>query len=377
LIDDAASLAVMLERVGYHTERWKRIKRSEVIEEGFLNKEINTRLAPESSLSSASSTDSSNAESGGDGRSRKFKPKAKALPGTEDYTPRRGHSKTTIVSNSESGKKDSTSEKKQRTVLRQSSFSSDKTEGDASSAKRKRVSTTQLSRPSSKPAHSIVISSHLNPLNVLSSYNLNLLETKQRTSAAYYMNEDDMIMIENVMMSPYVFRTNYAVVSGALAEVIVPGMLRAQFSTNNKLLSMELVFDAMGLMQQLDSANGGDVTAQVIPGSLEMALVNCPHEARVVTQASPPYKILHVNQAWTNLTQHPQVEVEGKALLYLLEGAKTPDNDEDFPPLEHVAKLWQLLDHAARGRSTFSTSIHYRKSGNPFVDFMCSYPLTK
>jgi hypothetical protein len=363
----------MLEHVGSHTKRWKRIKRSEFVDEDFLNKEIMAGRAPESSLSSASSTDSSNGESGS-GSSRKFKPTADPMSGTSNNHP--VSSKAAIVSNSDSGKEYIKSEKKKRkTPLQRASSSSDEADEETSSAKRQRESSTQsqfsLTRPTSIAASSITRINQPNPLKALSRYNLNLISPKQRTSASYFMNEDDMIMIEDVMMCPYVFRTSHAVVCGALAEVIVPGMLRAQFSPNNKLLSMELVFDAMGLMQQLDSANGGDITAQVIPGSLEMALVHCAHEARVITEATPPYSILHVNEAWTNLTEHSQVEVEGKALLPVLGASDLPDN------LGNMAKLSPLLDNAARGRPTFSTSVHYSKSGNPFVDFMCSFPLTK
>jgi hypothetical protein len=182
-----------------------------------------------------------------------------------------------------------------------------------------------------------------------------------------------MIVIEDVMMCPFVLRTRNAISCGALAECVIPGMLRVQFSSNNKLQSMELVFDAMGVMQQLDSANGGDVTAQVIPGSLEMALMHCQHEARVITEAKHPYCILHVNEAWTRLTRYTQVEVEGKHFLPLLEGTEC----NSFAGAATPAQPCHSLEEVASGRSGCSTSLHYRKSGKPFVDFMCSYPLTK
>jgi hypothetical protein len=217
--------------------------------------------------------------------------------------------------------------------------------------------------------------------NQISSAVASFGHQEARTSAYYCINEDDMITIEDVMMCPYVFRTKNGVLSGALADCIMPGMLRAHFSPTNKLLSMEMVFDAMGVMQQLDGANGGDITAQVIPGCLEMALLPCQHEARVITDAKPPYNILHVNEAWTRMTKYTQLEVEGKPLLPLLSGHRiNSDGNLEAEPAMMMGPNTTLahnLDEVSHGRSTFSTSIHYRKYGKPFVDFMCSYPLTK
>ena len=203
------------------------------------------------------------------------------------------------------------------------------------------------------------------------SKNLKMVKSQQ-IGCFYAINEDDMLMVEDVMMCPFVYRTKNAVLCGALADCVVPGMLRARFSTTNKLVSMELVFDSMGFMQQLDAGNGCDIAAQVIPGSLEMALMPCTHEARVVTAATAPYQILHVNEEWTRISKYSQVESEGKQLLGLLTGENT------VPPSGvRRGKPDHDFDDVASGRPACSTNIHYRKSGKPFVNFMCSYPLTR
>ncbi|KAL3909155.1 MAG: hypothetical protein SGARI_002740 [Bacillariaceae sp.] len=255
---------------------------------------------------------------------------------------------------------------------------------EALSAKRQKTGSVQ-NQPNSVLPHqaslapfgSITSSSQQQyPYNALSSYNLKLANNKQRTSASYYINEDDMIMIEDVMMCPYMFRTNNAVVCGALADCVVPGMLRVQFSSNNKLASMEMIYDAMGFMQQLDGANGGNITAQVIPGSLEMALMHCAHEARVITEAKAPYNILHVNEAFTALTQYSQLEVEAKSLLPLMEGRVDAAKTGAVPTAASVDKSSCVLQEAAKGRPGCVTSVHFRKDSKRFVDFMCSYPLT-
>lgn len=62
---------------------------------------------------------------------------------------------------------------------------------------------------------------------------------------SYHINEDDMILMEDVLMTPFVFRSQDAVTCGAFCECVMPGMLRASFSARNKLTSVELVYDAM------------------------------------------------------------------------------------------------------------------------------------
>ena len=54
--------------------------------------------------------------------------------------------------------------------------------------------------------------------------------------AQYHLNEDDMILMEDTLMCPFVFRSHNAVLCGALSECVMPGMLRAHFSTNFKVL---------------------------------------------------------------------------------------------------------------------------------------------
>jgi len=77
------------------------------------------------------------------------------------------------------------------------------------------------------------------------------------TVATYNLNQDDMLLTGNTLMCPFTFRTRNGIHQGALAEVIQPGMLRVTFSpSNNRLSSIEMVFDAMGFMQQLERANG-------------------------------------------------------------------------------------------------------------------------
>lgn len=186
----------------------------------------------------------------------------------------------------------------------------------------------------------------------------------------YHANEDDMLLTEDVLMCPFIFRSQDAVACGALAECVKPGMLRAHFSARNKLVSLEMVYDAMGFMQQLERASGSEGTAQIVPGSLEMALSPNTNEARVITLAKPPFLIVSVNEAWTRTTKYTQMEVEGKELNILNGKLTNPDAGV------RNGKPVHKFDEVAKGLCACSTNIHYDKEGRDFIDFVCSYPLT-
>ena len=214
--------------------------------------------------------------------------------------------------------------------------------------------------------------------------------------AYYHINEDDMCMTDDVLMCPFTFRSLDAVWCGALAECVMPGMLRVCFSPDNKLKSVEMIFDAMGFCQQLEHASGDKGMAQIIPHCLEMvrmidcvglydcldkyfnkffliksqALVPNSEEARVITLAKAPYAIVSVNEAWTKVTGYTQLDVEGKDLS-ILQGERTNPNagQRSGYPVHDFASV-------SRGISACSVNINYDKENREFLNFVCSYPLT-
>jgi hypothetical protein len=190
---------------------------------------------------------------------------------------------------------------------------------------------------------------------------------------SYHINQDSQLLMGDILMCPFVFRSHDAISCGALSECIMPGMLRAEFSTRNKLKNLELTYDAMGFMQQLARASGNDSTAQIIPSSVEMALTPSSTEARVITMAKPPYLIMNVNEQWTRLTGYTQMDAEGKEYLSLIEGEHTIPSSKNrigCMPTAHV------FESVAKGRPTCSTNIHYDKTGADFIEFVASFPLT-
>lgn len=188
------------------------------------------------------------------------------------------------------------------------------------------------------------------------------MESSREIKAYYHLNEDDMILTDNVLMCPFVFRSQDAVLCGALSECVMPGMLRACFGPTNKLSNVEMIFDAMGFCQQLERASGNDSMAQIIPNSLEMALSPISDEARIITMSKPPYPIVSVNEAWTRVTGYTQVDVEGKDLS-ILNGKETKENNSD-------------IESASKGQCACSVNVHYDINGRDFFSFVCSYPLT-
>jgi PAS domain-containing protein len=156
----------------------------------------------------------------------------------------------------------------------------------------------------------------------------------------------------------------------------MPGMLRAEFSSRNKLKNLELTYDAMGFMQQLARASGKDSTAQIIPSSVEMALTPSPSEARVITMAQPPYLIMNVNEQWTRLTGYTQMDAEGKEYLSLIEGEHTISWKKLQRTGTTTTTPKHVFEDVARGRPVCSTNIHYDKAGTDFIEFVASFPLT-
>eukprot|EP00985_Skeletonema_marinoi_P031888 scaffold37850_cov226-Skeletonema_marinoi.AAC.3 len=187
------------------------------------------------------------------------------------------------------------------------------------------------------------------------------MESSREIQAYYHLNEDDMILTDDVLMCPFIFRSQDAVLCGALSECVMPGMLRACFGPTNKLSNVEMIFDAMGFCQQLERASGNDSLAQIIPNCLQMAL-GISDEARVITQSKAPFPIVSVNEAWTRVTGYTQVDVEGKDLS-ILNGRETKEKNSD-------------IESVAKGQCSCSVNVHYDVNGRDFFSFVCSYPLT-
>jgi hypothetical protein len=96
--------------------------------------------------------------------------------------------------------------------------------------------------------------------------------SERRVQVQYYAGPEDTIMHGDMLSCRWMLRTENAVACGALCECHCQGMLRARFSPAHKLLHLELSFDVMGFMQQLQRASGLD-EYKTIPNSVAMVRV--------------------------------------------------------------------------------------------------------
>ena len=80
----------------------------------------------------------------------------------------------------------------------------------------------------------------------------------------------------------------------------LPGMLHAEFDpSDTKLTRLAVVFDVMGLMQQLRRCAGGPGRGSfpVAPSTLQMA-EEPTEEARIVFAIQAPFRIRSINEVW-------------------------------------------------------------------------------
>lgn len=100
-----------------------------------------------------------------------------------------------------------------------------------------------------------------NLVNILNKTEKATRGPSSKTIASYSVNQDEMLLSDDTLMSPFTFRTINGIEQGAIAEVFQPGMIRCTFGPkgSSKLLSVEMVFDSMGFMQQLERANGAGI----------------------------------------------------------------------------------------------------------------------
>lgn len=138
------------------------------------------------------------------------------------------------------------------------------------------------------------------------------------------------------------------------------GMLTAHF-TENKLARLDMVFDVMAFMQHLRRVCYGD-GCQAIPSAIDVAL-QPSDQARVITEAYPPFHIVHVNDAWSQLCGFTADDVLGKTLK-IIQGPETKG-----------AALAKMMKDVAAERPSSAVLVNYTQNGSPFTNFLQVFPL--
>ena len=101
----------------------------------------------------------------------------------------------------------------------------------------------------------------------------------------------------------------------------------------DRVARLELTFDTIGLWQQLTRASRSPVAEPyaAVPNTLEDALQESK-DARVVTSATRPFVIEHVNDAWVRLCGFSADEAVGKTLACLQGPLSKGRDHEDRRP---------------------------------------------
>jgi len=96
--------------------------------------------------------------------------------------------------------------------------------------------------------------------------------------------------------------------------------------------------------------------------SLEEAFLPS-HQARVITESQPPYRITYVNDAWCSLCGFERDEVLGQTLS-IIQG---PATDREA--------LKDVMTRLGEWKESASIVLNYRKDGSPFVNHLQVCPL--
>lgn len=104
-------------------------------------------------------------------------------------------------------------------------------------------------------------------------------------------------------------------------------------------------------------------SSDVMPQTLSEALQTSPHQARVITETSVPFRITHVNSVWEDLCGYSSEESTG-CTLKLLQG---PETD----PSSITALMNRLYD----GEEAGCILVNYKKGGERFLNRLRVAPL--
>jgi PAS domain S-box-containing protein len=183
-----------------------------------------------------------------------------------------------------------------------------------------------------------------------------------RVQMQYYAGPEDAISSGDMLSCRWMLRTENAMSFGALCECHCQGMLRVRFSPSHKISYLELIFDVMGFMQQLQRASGLD-EFRVVPNTLIMAQ-QPTEDARFITTADSPCIIVHVSPAWTRVCGYLAEEALGRPLS-ILQGPRTDRT-----------VILRFMESIRRKHCCTMEAIKYTKAGVPFTCLVTAYPLT-
>ena len=101
---------------------------------------------------------------------------------------------------------------------------------------------------------------------------------------------------------------------------------------------------------------------------LAAATADCEH-ARVITEASAPFRILQVNRSWSLMCGFSAEEARGETLC-IIQGKGIASPTQHTPTSCVNGSLARLTNALAQGQYATALLLNYRKNGEPFLSFL-------
>ena len=171
-------------------------------------------------------------------------------------------------------------------------------------------------------------------------------------------------------------RTTNAARCGARRDVACAGMLRAEFDDGARLARLDLSFDVLAVMRQLQGARDG-ADLDLVPNTLaaaERAMIADDDDAargrrrgrgrpRLVVSSARPHVIARANAAFSELCGFSAAEAVGRTLR-LIEG-----------PATDAAVVDDLLRDVELRLPSSMIVVNYRRDGTKFINYLRVFPL--
>lgn len=111
----------------------------------------------------------------------------------------------------------------------------------------------------------------------------------------YLMSKEDTLASGDLLMCKYAMNVTGHEEVGGLSPCVQVGMMQCNFDRNNRITGVEMIYDVMCYMQQLQRCSKIPPEMSIVPNSLDMAL-QPSHTAQVILEAVSPFVTLHVNR---------------------------------------------------------------------------------
>ena len=153
-----------------------------------------------------------------------------------------------------------------------------------------------------------------------------------------------MIAAGELVMCCYMLNLDNNSPDAKRAQCSQSGMLQCKFNRANKIVALELIYDVMGFMQQLQRSSLMSPENSIVPNTLSMAL-QPSNEPRIIVRTEAPFPVVHMNEAWTNIKPNAHVHTEVQYVTDAVRAAPEPHADKN--PLR---TFQQLFAEACTGR---------------------------